>query len=478
MKNILKKMIYFMFVFFAVGVVSISAKELDDFPNRTYIIGTHEFVPGTSMSAQRIMLASKTIEGNTLDDMIIYYKDSEGDWINAITSALIDEEDLPEFNIQYKNLIFQFTFAPYTAAVEDITEISEDGIEFDGDEFKIPLGIVEFTFEDNEVKKAAIREDDVWGIVNYGELESALQTAISEAEGLINDAEDALVAIKFYLPSNSPTITDMEALVEDLDELIDGEVPTTASGIIALTDDILEINGELEEKIEYMEALTDRFAANIAASSKISEANTALNNYKTIVNGLETDEIYTELLAAKTALNTAKDSPYPETASELEIITEDIISKTTALNTKISEMNSEISTKLANAKIDAKDDLDDAYTSTDYSLENQAIIEGYISAGDTAIDAATTINAINSAKSTALDNIGSVKTIAQEYDDFKTTHSAALALTVETVTVDDKGIVETALEDYDELSDEAKSLAGDDKNLLDALLLEIQNLED
>ena len=93
-------------MFFITGIVSVSAaeKELDDIDNRTYIIGTHEFTPGEALTSQRLMLAARTIKGDNvgLEDMIIYYKNSVGIWINAINSTLIPESNLPDkFNVQY-----------------------------------------------------------------------------------------------------------------------------------------------------------------------------------------------------------------------------------------------------------------------------------------------------------------------------------------------------------------------------------------
>lgn len=55
--------------------------EFTDSPNRTYIIGTQVFEAGTAMTTQRIMLAARTIKGNDIDAMIIYYKNVDSEWI-------------------------------------------------------------------------------------------------------------------------------------------------------------------------------------------------------------------------------------------------------------------------------------------------------------------------------------------------------------------------------------------------------------
>ena len=49
------------------------------------------------------MLASKTIDGNTLNDMIIYYKNPRGKWINGLTGETVEVSE--KFNIEYVDLI-------------------------------------------------------------------------------------------------------------------------------------------------------------------------------------------------------------------------------------------------------------------------------------------------------------------------------------------------------------------------------------
>ena len=72
-----------------------------------YIIGTHVFTRNVNettgydgkLTTSLIMLASKTIEANDLDSMIIYYKTSTGKWINGLTGH---EVSVPEtFNVDY-----------------------------------------------------------------------------------------------------------------------------------------------------------------------------------------------------------------------------------------------------------------------------------------------------------------------------------------------------------------------------------------
>lgn len=68
-----KKLLYLLLLFGILFCIKINAREISssDIPPRTYVIGTHEFTENITLSTKHIMLASRTIEGDTLDDMII-----------------------------------------------------------------------------------------------------------------------------------------------------------------------------------------------------------------------------------------------------------------------------------------------------------------------------------------------------------------------------------------------------------------------
>ncbi len=76
-----------------------------------YVIGNHVFTDETDyLTAKMIMLASRTIEvpggtGNeeVLNNMAIYLRDLEGNWIDATTGTPIDVANI-EFDIKYKDL--------------------------------------------------------------------------------------------------------------------------------------------------------------------------------------------------------------------------------------------------------------------------------------------------------------------------------------------------------------------------------------
>lgn len=102
-----KKLLYLLLLF---GIlffikINVNAKEIlsSDISPRTYIIGAYEFTENTTLTTRHIMLASKTIDGNTLNDMIIYYKNPRGKWINGLTGEIVEVSD--KFNIEYVDLI-------------------------------------------------------------------------------------------------------------------------------------------------------------------------------------------------------------------------------------------------------------------------------------------------------------------------------------------------------------------------------------
>lgn len=100
MKNNLSKILSFVFLFFVFGIITVNAEEVvntDSFENRTYVIGTYEFLPDTALTTERIMWSAKSIEGEnlTIKNMVIYYKDVEGTWTNAVTGEEAKAEAIP-----------------------------------------------------------------------------------------------------------------------------------------------------------------------------------------------------------------------------------------------------------------------------------------------------------------------------------------------------------------------------------------------
>jgi len=82
----------------------------DEILNGVYLIGKYLFnkeknsVYNGTLTTPMIMLSSKSIDSNNLNDMIIYYKNSRGKWVNAITGQAVS--NVPNnFYISNINLI-------------------------------------------------------------------------------------------------------------------------------------------------------------------------------------------------------------------------------------------------------------------------------------------------------------------------------------------------------------------------------------
>ena len=73
----------------------------EDIPNNSYVIGTNLFTSDAMLTTEDIMLAAKTIENNTTNDMIIYYKTPRGKWVNGLTGEEITLSS--EFYLEYIN---------------------------------------------------------------------------------------------------------------------------------------------------------------------------------------------------------------------------------------------------------------------------------------------------------------------------------------------------------------------------------------
>ena len=114
-----KKIIYvvmFITLLFTCAITT-EATEIDakDIAPGTYVIGKYEFTREKSesyngrLTARHIMLAAKTIEGNTLDDMVIYYKLGDGSYIDSLTGEAVEAPET--FEIVNKNMEI-FLLAP------------------------------------------------------------------------------------------------------------------------------------------------------------------------------------------------------------------------------------------------------------------------------------------------------------------------------------------------------------------------------
>ena len=122
MKKNIKKYLLSTILFAGIMMFSSEVKAADivkdDVPNSTYVIGTHMFTRDKNeetgyngqLTTKNIMLAAKTIKGDTVNDMVIYYKNPRGKWTDPLTGS---ETQVPDkFEINYKNLALEDVKAP------------------------------------------------------------------------------------------------------------------------------------------------------------------------------------------------------------------------------------------------------------------------------------------------------------------------------------------------------------------------------
>lgn len=113
-KIILKPLLFslFLVVTFCLMNTNVHAKTVlsEEIPNSAYVIGSYVFTRDTNtdkgyngrLTTNLIMLASKSIESDAIDDMIIYYKTATGKWINGLNGTTVEAP--ASFDINYTNL--------------------------------------------------------------------------------------------------------------------------------------------------------------------------------------------------------------------------------------------------------------------------------------------------------------------------------------------------------------------------------------
>ena len=114
----LKKILSILVVFLSFLVINVEAEiyDLNSIPNRSYVIGKHLYtrdsLDGNAFNGEYqgvletrwLIFGSSSIESTNLLDMIVYYKNPEGVFLDAANDLVIDEDKLPEyFEIEYLN---------------------------------------------------------------------------------------------------------------------------------------------------------------------------------------------------------------------------------------------------------------------------------------------------------------------------------------------------------------------------------------
>jgi len=117
--------IFLMTLFIMPFVVDAASITYEDIPNGSYIIGTHIFTRESgSLTVKKIMLASQTIESDSLDDMQIIYKDIMGNLKEVSNGKDKDTNQYPDAEIELTDtLIYEY----YDLEVDLVTKLSKKG---------------------------------------------------------------------------------------------------------------------------------------------------------------------------------------------------------------------------------------------------------------------------------------------------------------------------------------------------------------
>jgi len=151
-------------LFSAVSAVEISTAEISA---GTYLIGTHLFDRNTNenyngtLTVKHIMLAAKTIAGDTVNDMNVYYKRAkDGAWVDAINSQVVTISDKVDIKF-YNTIKIEELNTTLKAALEK--QLKDSGWSKDkditSDEFE---NIIKGTPNVTEVTKLAA---DAWKVI-------------------------------------------------------------------------------------------------------------------------------------------------------------------------------------------------------------------------------------------------------------------------------------------------------------------------
>jgi hypothetical protein len=193
-------------------------------------------------------------------------------------------------------------------------------------------------------------------------------------------------------------------------------IKTAADDAINLVTTIEELSPIIEDALDDMDEIP-------TLAEELAEAKTAAHTALTETLALYTESDYTsENWTTLTGYKTTGDIAINAAGTIADV--------TTAKNTAINGMDS-VQTKaeqLATAKTAAHTALDVAmagYTE-DYTEENWILLTGYKVTGDTAIDSATTIADVTTARDTTLTAMDAVQTIAEELTAAKTAAHTAL----------------------------------------------------
>ena len=166
--------ISFVLCIFTIQNVEAKTIKISEISPSTYIVGKYMYTRNTSSSTgydgklttERIMLGARTILGNNLDDMTIYYKTGSGNWIDALTGKKINVPDT--FEIETTDLV-----GKGTVIKPNLTALERDSSEIGNSTYVI--GNYVFTRTPNEASNYD-------GILTTQEIMLAAKTIIGDDE--------------------------------------------------------------------------------------------------------------------------------------------------------------------------------------------------------------------------------------------------------------------------------------------------------
>ena len=137
------KYLLLLFIVFFLGMFGVKAADSTlisaaDIPNSTYVIGNYMFTRNQSsnyqgqLTTQLIMVASPSINSKSVDDMIIYYKNARGNWVNALTgeSLVVDT-----FYIYNRDTVPVLTIDDFDMELYDYYDVNGSEVSFMGVSF-------------------------------------------------------------------------------------------------------------------------------------------------------------------------------------------------------------------------------------------------------------------------------------------------------------------------------------------------------
>lgn len=148
------------------GTSDVNAVQMktEDIENSTYIIGTHMFTREGSeyyngvLTTDYIMLASQTINSNKLEDMIIYYKNPRGKWLDVLKNEVIEVEDTIEITHK-NNKLYVETPVLSNPYANDTSRPGPDSFDYVGFENGMYIFDLAINFIDYEIQDGVFSAD-------------------------------------------------------------------------------------------------------------------------------------------------------------------------------------------------------------------------------------------------------------------------------------------------------------------------------